>query len=335
MTIALLPCPDTQMYQKGLIRFGHYWTRDAAQGEALALARATAPGDDPILILGETGTGKLGLAQAIHAASARTRGRFVKMNVPAIAESLMEAEMYGCEAGSYTGAQKARKGRFRLAHGGSLFIDELPELALAMQPKFLQAVDEKVVVPVGGEEEAFDARFIYATNRTLEELSGPGSPLRADLFERICGVVVRLVPLRERRVDIMPLFEWHMGARRVGPDGKERPKPLGISEAAVRRLEGHDWPGNVRELRNVARSCALRCAARQVEEGDLELREIRSSARPLPSLARGDERLTEVKRRHVEAVMRECGGNKTEAARRLGVPISTLYAMLRRYASRA
>ncbi len=318
------PAPNTRTFREHRITFDYFWTLNAAFAAMVRLATQIAAGDGRVLLLGETGCGKLGLAIALHAASPRTHGPFVRMNVASLAASVLEAEMYGCEKGAFTGASEARKGHFRSANGGTLFIDELPELPLLLQPKLLQAIDERSVTPVGGADAPYDARLVFATHRPLETLAGPNSPLREDLLHRVTEMVLTIPPLRERPEDIVPLFQWYLDAAKL--------PPTGLARAAQHRLLAHPWPGNVRELRNTARRTTLACAGREVQAEEIVFLPA-SRVPPSAPVDHGPERMTEVRRLHVQRILAECGGNRQCAAARLGISESGLYNLLKRYAA--
>jgi DNA-binding NtrC family response regulator len=219
--------------------------------EALRKAVSAARYDDPILMLGETGTGKTMIARRIHAEGTRSAGPFVEVNCSAIAESMAESELFGHVHGAFTGADKSRSGKFRAAHGGTLFLDEVGDLSFDVQAKLLKAIDDKSVTPVGSDEPvAADARLIAATNRDLGAMVVAGA-FRRDLYERLKVVVIRLPPLRERREEIRPLVQ-----RFVASWNEQYKEHRFVSEPAMALLEAHPWPGNVRGLNNALRSAA-------------------------------------------------------------------------------
>jgi transcriptional regulator with GAF, ATPase, and Fis domain len=230
-------------------------------GDSPALARAlevltrAAPTDVPVLILGETGTGKELAARRVHAGSSRCAGPFVAINCAALPEALVESELFGHEAGAFTGAIRRRIGRFEQAHGGTLFLDEIGDLPLAAQAKVLRALQERVIERVGGGEPiAVEVRVVAATHRDLvADLAA--RMFRRDLFYRLSVVTARLPALRDRLGDLDLLIDHFLGAaqRRLGRQG------IALSSSARRRLRDHAWPGNIRELENVV-TCAVALA---------------------------------------------------------------------------
>src|SRR5438552_2729340 len=212
-----------------------------------------APSNSSVLIQGESGTGKELVAQAVHRLSRRALGPLVAVNCAAIPEQLLESELFGHVKGAFTGASQTRQGRFRLADGGTVFLDEIGEMPLALQGKLLRVLQERAIEPVGGSKpESVDFRLIAATNKDLEAQVAKGA-FRGDLFYRLNVVPLILPPLRERRGDV-PLLTGHFLARHNA--GKER--PLVFSQEAIDALERHPWPGNVRELENLVERLALR-----------------------------------------------------------------------------
>lgn len=219
--------------------------------EALRVAMAAARYDDPLLILGETGTGKTMVARRVHEASARKGGPFVEVNCSAIPESLAESELFGHVRGAFSGASTQRSGKFRAAQGGTLFLDEVGDLSPELQAKLLKAIDDKAVTPVGSDEPVeADARLVAATNRDLQEMVKNGE-FRRDLYERLQVLRLRLPPLRERRQDIRPLVGRFMALWNA-QYGERRY----VTEESLELLESYSWPGNVRGLQNALRSAA-------------------------------------------------------------------------------
>jgi DNA-binding NtrC family response regulator len=278
-----------------------------------------APTEMPVLVLGETGTGKELVARLIHARGPRAEREFVAANCAGIAESLLEAELFGHERGAFTGADRARPGLFELAHGGTLFLDEIGDMSLRMQADLLRVLQSGEVRRVGGRA-AFhvDVRTIAATHRDLEDLMRRGE-FRQDLYYRLNVLTVRLPALRERADDI-PLLVGDL-LPRVMPEGRTAPR---VSDRALRRLSAYPWPGNVRELQNILRRVSV-LGVDVIEERHLPHEVLRSAARPVRagSLRRAED---EAARQAVAAAR----GNKAEAARILGVDRKTLYARLRR-----
>src|SRR3954468_14142093 len=225
-------------------------------------ARKAAQSSSPVLLLGETGTGKELLAHGIHAASARSRGSFVSVNIAAVPDTLLEAEFFGVAPGAYTGAdRKGREGRFKLADGGTLFLDEIGDMPLALQPKLLRALQEGEIEPLGSNKLVrFDARVIAATSRDLGELVRDGK-FREDLFYRLNVLPIRVPPLRERRADIPALVE--VLAEDIGlRSGSPAPE---VSAGAIALLAAQAWRGNIRELRNVLEQAAMRSDSQYID----------------------------------------------------------------------
>jgi transcriptional regulator with PAS, ATPase and Fis domain len=306
------------------------------------LARKAAQSASPVLLLGETGTGKELLAHAIHAASARSRGPFVSVNIAAIPDTLLEAEFFGVAPGAYTGAErKGRDGKFKLADGGTLFLDEIGDMPLALQPKLLRALQEGEIEPLGSNRVvAFDARVIAATSRDLPALVREGR-FREDLYYRLNVLPIKVPPLRERRSDIPALAEVLVEdiAMRNGT------APFDLSPDAVAMLSAQNWRGNTRELRNVLEQAALRSESQHLGEKQLEevLREAgierMPPAPPLPLQPAAPtvvghaqrplaEQVAELERQAIQAALTATGGNKLAAARMLGISRAKLYERL-------
>ncbi|MBZ6065235.1 sigma-54 dependent transcriptional regulator [Aeromonas schubertii] len=278
--------------------------------ELKTLIARVAPSPAAVLVEGESGTGKELVARALHQLSGRS-GAFVPVNCAAIAPELLESELFGHLQGAFTGARKGRDGLFREAHQGTLFLDEIGEMPLAMQSSLLRALEQKAIRPVGGERELpVDVRIVAATNRNLKAEVEAGR-FRADLYYRLNVVTLRVAPLRERPEDI-PALVHHFTTRLTAEMGME---PLHWTHEDVAAMQGHDWPGNVRELRNlIERSLLL---------GKPPTLEWQSPVRSEGGYP--DEwDLARVERAHIEQVVACCDGNKSAAARILGVARKTL-----------
>jgi len=273
------------------------------------LIKRVAPTPSTVLIQGESGVGKELAARALHGMSPRAGRPFVPVNCAAVSPELIESELFGHVKGAFTGAADSRSGLFVYANGGTLFLDEIGELPLALQTKLLRALEEQRVRPVGSTKEVpVDVRVIAATNRDLRAEVAVGR-FRADLFYRLEVLTLTIPPLRERAEDIAPLAE-HFNqqlASRLGLAPLEMPPELGA------RLAGYAWPGNARELRNFIERALILGHFPVEGEGGSD-----AAASPLP-LA-----LADVEQRHILAVLRQCGGNKTRAAELLGVSRKTL-----------
>jgi len=282
----------------------------------------------PVLIYGESGVGKEWVAQAVHSRSARAEGPWVPVNCAAIAEGLVESEVFGHERGAFTGAEASRRGLLELAHGGTLFLDEIAELPLALQPKLLRALETQRFRRVGGQQERqVDLRIVAATHRDLAGMVAAGE-FRADLFYRLNVGQIYVPPLRERPEDIPALVARFLceAAERL-----DVPPPR-ITPPALECLERHPWPGNVRELRNAVERAVIVSGAEEIRPEHLpdEIAETGPGVRPAGS--DGSPRrlsLSEAELDHVRRVLDACGGNKSEAARVLGISRTTLREKLR------
>jgi PAS domain S-box-containing protein len=308
--------------------------------EVFGMIESVSQSDYPVLISGDSGTGKELVAAAIHRESGRRGGPFVPVNCGALPESILESELFGHVRGAFTGAIRDKKGRFELAGGGTLFLDEVGELTPPVQIKLLRVLQEKVIERVGGEKPVpVDVRIISATNRDLREMVGRNA-FREDLFYRLCVVPMALPALRERREDIAPLV-GHFLERISQETGREF---LRVSDKALECLLNHHWPGNVRELINALQFAAVRSTGEVLRPEHLppEVRFRPPTARsPLtppptgpadlqpasfPPTPRGQRvKLTMLL---VEQAIEETGGNKVRAARLLGVGRATLYRFL-------
>lgn len=307
-------------------------------------ARRAAQSSSPVLLLGETGTGKELLAHAIHAASARARGPLVSVNIAAVPDTLLEAEFFGVAPGAYTGAdRKGRDGKFKLADGGTLFLDEIGDMPQALQAKLLRALQEGEIEPLGSNKLVpFDARLIAATSRDLGALVREGK-FREDLYYRLNVLPIRVPPLRERRSDIPALVEV------LGEDMSHRSgsAPPELSPEALALLSGQVWRGNIRELRNVLEQAAMRSDSQHIETAVLEevLRESGvkqiaparwlamagtqgADASPEAALRPLAEQVAELEQRAIEAAMAATSGNKVAAAKLLGISRAKLYERL-------
>ncbi|TYO99333.1 DNA-binding NtrC family response regulator [Geothermobacter ehrlichii] len=285
-----------------------------------------APLDTSVLITGESGTGKELAARALHRLSGR-QGTFVAVNCAALPETLLESELFGHRRGAFTDARESRPGLFLEADGGTLLLDEIGEMPLALQPKLLRAIEEKRIRPVGGGREiSVDVRILTATHQDLEEAVAAGR-FREDLLYRLNVISIELPPLRDRGNDILLLAQSFCSefADRMG-------KPVkGLSEPAAARLLAYDWPGNIRELRNVIeRAVALTRHDRLTPDDFPPRLQQDTHHRQVPELAADTPLLplAEVERRYIERVLESCGGNRTVAARILGIDRKTLYRKL-------
>jgi len=319
--------------------FASFIGTSPAAVEVKRQARRAAQTSSPVLLLGETGTGKELLAHAIHAASARARGPFISVNIAAVPDTLLEAEFFGVAPGAYTGAdRKGREGKFKLADGGTLFLDEIGDMPQALQAKLLRALQESEIEPLGSNKLIpFDARVIAATSRDLTMLVREGK-FREDLFYRLNVLPVRVPPLRERRSDIPALLEV-MGEEMALRSGDRQPE---LSPEAIALLSAQTWRGNSRELRNVLEQSAMRSDSASI--GRAQVEEVLQESgveRIAPALAAPDaasaasdplrplaEQVAALERRAIAAAMLATGGNKLAASRMLGISRAKLYERL-------
>jgi two-component system response regulator FlrC len=273
------------------------------------------------LVQGESGTGKEVVARFIHRASPRKDGPFVAINCAALPEQLLESELFGYERGAFTGAQQPKAGQIELASGGVLFLDEVTEMSHAAQGKFLRVLQEREFQRLGGTRTIkANVRVIAATNRDLRKAVEHGT-FREDLYYRLQVFEIAIPPLRDRTSDVLPLADAFLQdiGRSFG-----RP-PAGLTADAKRALIEYDWPGNVRELRNALERAAILCEGGLIAPQHLLLPTGRQIARAETT------DLNEVERQTIEQVMRETRGNKSKAARRLGLTRMQLYGRLHKY----
>jgi len=289
--------------------------------DVLKKATQVSETETTVLLTGESGTGKEVVARFIHRASPRRGGPFVALNCAALPEQLLESELFGYERGAFTGAQQSKPGQIELASGGVLFLDEVSEMSLTAQAKFLRVLQEREFQRLGGTRPLkANVRVIAATNRDLRKAVARGD-FREDLYYRLQVFDIRITPLRERTVDIL-----HLSDAFLEEIGKSfgRP-PAGLTRDAREALLHHDWPGNVRELRNALERAAILCEGGLISAQHLSLL---ASTRPAQS-AKTD--LNVVEREMIEQVMRDCRWNKSKAAKRLGLSRKQLYVRLEKY----
>jgi len=293
------------------------------------LLEQVGPSDASVLIVGESGTGKELVARTVHSLNQRREGPFVALNCSAIPETLLESELFGHERGAFTGAVEMRPGCFELATGGTLFLDEIGDMPLSLQKKLLRILEEQRLRRIGGREEiAIDVRIVSATNADLDSLIARGA-FRSDLFYRLDVFTVDLPPLRRRAGDLALLAEHFLVQL-----GAQNRKPIGgFSRATLDLLESHDWPGNVRELRNAIERAVVVCDGDRIEP--LHLPRTLRRRRPRPRRDRvvlpSGLYLADAERILIEDAVDRHDGNKTRAARSLGIAPKTLQGKLKRY----
>jgi two-component system NtrC family response regulator len=295
---------------------------------ALELARKVAVTDSTVLLRGESGTGKDLFARTLHALSRRAGGPWVKVNCGALPEALLESELFGHEKGAFTGAVRQKAGRFEDAHGGTIFLDEIGEMPLSLQVKLLQAIEEKTFMRVGGNRPVtVDVRIIAATNRPLEDMVRERT-FREDLFFRLNVFPIVLPPLRERPGDIPRLVE-HVLRRHGAPADK-------IEPAALRALEGYAFPGNVRELEHTIERALILAGPDAITTAHLSFAQSPSRAEPswVPRIPPEGLSLEALEKELILQALERAGGNKSAAARLLGLTRRTLYSRMEKHGLR-
>lgn len=303
--------------------------RSAVMQRLFEMLPQIAASDSTVLIEGASGTGKELFARAIHNLSKRRKRRFVAVNCAALPDTLLESELFGYKAGAFTDAKRDKPGRFALADGGTIFLDEIGDISPAMQARLLRVLQERLIEPLGAVEPVkVDVRVVAATNKDLGGLVAAGK-FREDLYYRIRVIPLRLPPLRERREDI-PLLIERIVTRLNRLQGRDI---AGVSEDAMARLMEYDYPGNVRELENILEQAYVMCRGAWIELRHLPP-ELRQTA-GMPEDAPGGLSLREMERRMILAALERHGGNRSRAARELGIDPSTLYRKLKSFQSEA
>ncbi len=328
----------------------------ALMRQLLQMIDRVAASDATVLIVGESGTGKELLARTIHRVGPRAEGPFVAFDCSALAPSLIEAELFGHEKGAFTGATRARRGLFREANAGTIFLDEIGDIDASIQNKLLRVLQEREIKPVGGDRPVqIDVRVVAATNKDLKSLVARGQ-FREDLYWRLAVVPIQVPPLRERKEDI-PLLAAHILAKRRGAAksfaGSEAPYPTQMTAKALTRLQGYRWPGNIRELENVLSRAAILCDGETIRSHDLamlgldaskvthgggdEVDRVEIPAIDLDRLGDG-EGLKDVTDRAIRAVERAAlaaalrrDRNPAIAAKRLGISRASIYTKMKTY----
>ncbi|HSB80886.1 MAG TPA: sigma-54 dependent transcriptional regulator [Candidatus Methylomirabilis sp.] len=296
--------------------------------EVLALAERVAPSDATVLIRGESGTGKELIARAIHFNSPRATGPLVTLNCAALPEQLLESELFGHEKGAFTGAVAQRKGRFELADGGSIFLDEIGDLSPPLQVKLLRVLQERQFERLGSTKTlAVNVRILAATHRDLEQAMREGA-FREDLYYRLNVVTVQIPPLRERREDIPPLLDHFL--RRFAEKNKR--DVTGLTAAARDALLKYDYPGNVRELENIVERAVLLCRGRVIDTEDLPVALRPGDRRPEEPESRAlPDILASIERQAIRAALERHGGVQTQAAADLGISERVLRYKMKKY----
>ena len=312
--------------------FGEMVGRSKPMKTVYEMVEKVAKTDSAVLVYGESGTGKELVARAIHRRSARREGPFVKVNCGSLPRELVQSELFGHEKGAFTGAIRQKKGKFELAEGGTIFLDEIGDLPLEAQVNILRVLQTKEYDRVGGEETLHaDVRVIAATHRVLREMVAEGA-FREDLFYRLEVIPIRLVPLRDRKADIPDLVEHFLHKK-----CEEMNRPLKrLTDRAMAAMASYTWPGNVRELENVVERTLVLADGNVVDVNDLPLdveasraevsaEELEDSAIPLT------RRLEDLERQLIEQALEQAGGVKTKAAEMLGIKTSAFYYKLDKY----
>jgi DNA-binding NtrC family response regulator len=313
-------------------RYGEIVGESPSMRDVFRLIDRVSRSDSTVMIYGESGTGKELVARAIHAASPRCNGPFVRVNCGALSESLLDSELFGHEKGAFTGAERRRRGRFELANGGTLFLDEVATVAPQTQVRLLRVLQERELERVGGEETiSVDVRIVAATNQPMRQLL-ESSGFREDLFYRLHVVPLTLPPLRERKDDI-PALARHFIAKLRDRTGS---RAAGITDEAVTRLGEYTWPGNVRELENVIERALVMAEGASLDVDDLpRLEGSFALSEAGPTLSADGMDLNQIVEGMEERLLREAlsqaAGVKAEAARLLGLKPSALYYKLEKY----
>jgi DNA-binding NtrC family response regulator len=329
---------NTALREDTEARYGEMVGESAPMREVFSWVERVARSDSTVMIYGESGTGKELVARAIHAASNRREGPFVRVNSGALTESLLDSELFGHEKGAFTGAERRRRGRFELAHGGTLFLDEITTISPATQVRLLRVIQERELERVGGEETVpVDVRIIAATNQPPESLLS-GSSFREDLFYRLHVVPITLPPLRDRKSDIPVLVRHFISKLR----DRTRSQARDVNNETMARLIAYHWPGNVRELENVVERALVLADSDVLQQTDLPplaasnsvLVDTTSAIAPaaFPSSGLDLTAVVEgVEAKLLRDALDRAHGVKAEAARLLGLKPSALYYKLEKY----
>jgi DNA-binding NtrC family response regulator len=296
--------------------------------DVFAKIQKAAPVDSTVLVLGETGTGKELVAQALHHNSPRKKGPFVAVNAAAVPATLVESELFGHVRGAFTGATDKRIGRFEQADGGTLFIDEIGDFEIGLQAKLLRVLETLTVTPVGGHEDRkVDVRVLAATRQDLRKMVAAGT-FREDLYYRLNVVTINLPPLRQRTDDIPLLIEHFLKTMNAKTGGT----PKRVSPEVMRKLLAYRWPGNVRELSHALERMMVLADGEMLAETDLpdEIRESITGSAPVSDLPSGLT-MDELEKLAITKALDACAGNRTRAAQRLNISVRTLQRKLQQY----
>ena len=304
--------------------------RSPVMVKLLETVSQVSPSEATVLIRGDSGTGKEMIAGAIHYNSQRKDAPFIKINCAAITETLLESELFGHEKGAFTGANRKKEGKFRLAHGGSIFLDEIGEMSMSMQVKLLRVLQERELTRVGGEEVIkVDVRVIAASNRDLLKDIELGR-FREDLYYRLNVVELKMPLLKDRREDIPLLAQHYLEIF----SEKNHKQVKGFTPRAMDALLKYEWPGNVRELMNAIERCVVLSTSDYIDHNDLPFifkSDEDASSIDSPPIIQGDILLEEVEKSTILNTLDSAEGNKSEAARRLGITRKTLHKKLKKY----
>jgi DNA-binding NtrC family response regulator len=303
-----------------------FWGASPQMLEIMRLLERVIPTKSPILILGESGTGKGILAEFIHRNSPRQDKPFISINCSAIPENLLESELFGYKKGAFTGAITDKKGLIELAHGGTLFLDEIGDMPLNLQAKLLKFLETGEFIPLGDTiKKQVDVRILSATNKNLEELIKEGK-FREDLYFRLNVIEIKIPPLRERREDI-PALVYFLIEKLAKEHGKEI---KGITNDALSFLINYDWPGNVRELKNVLERAVILSTGDFITARELPER-IKGHKEEVPQVRTLKEALEDFEKNIILNTLKQVDFNKEEAAKVLGIDLATLYRKIKKH----
>ncbi len=297
---------------------------DPIADATLQLAMRAAKSELPVIVVGESGTGKELIARLIHEKGVRQNGPFVSVNCAAIPEGLLEAELFGYEKGAFTGAIQRRVGKFQLANGGTLLLDEVSELPIHLQAKLLRVLQEKEIDPIGSQRcQKIDVRIVVTSNRDLVELIEAGE-FREDLFYRLNGIRIECKPLRNRQSALIALTQFYLNhiQERTG-------FVYTLAESAMNHLLKHTWPGNVRELSSVIERAVVLCEGTEIQLEQIQI--TNPNRRQEVNQIRSGENLEHLERRHILETLSSFSGNRTRAAEKLGISVRTLRNKLKLY----